>query len=196
MYLQKVVLSSPPSQLSHCLDERPTLDISHCPTKFDNADIRLFVRVIHRYSRNARNPVLDCIREMRHDLYSTAKVVASSLPLDDVLVDLAGGDVVFSSQGDVKVPLVVAQVKVNFSAIIEDEHLPVPVDRSASLALVPPIRWMYILCGCHGPRIDIHIRVDLDRRNVRGLLALTLVLHALPHAYLEATYLQSNSLEQ
>lgn len=140
MYLQKVVLASSPSQLPHCLDERPALDIAHRSTKLDDADVRLFVRIVHRYPRHSLNPVLNCVREMRYDLHSTPQIVTPSLSLDDVLVDLAGGDVIFSSQGDVQVPLVVAQVKVDLSAIIENKDLAMPVDLSAVfvLALVPP----------------------------------------------------------
>lgn len=183
MYLQKIVLPCSPSQLPHCLDEWPTLDIPYRSPKLDNADIRLFVRIIHRYLCHSLNPILNCVGKMGHHLHSTTKVVALSLALDHVLVDLAGGDIVFSSQGDVKVPLVVAQVKVDFSAVVEDKYLPMPVYLSASivLALVSPAPWLYILRGRHGSGIDIHVRVDLDRRDVRCLSALMPRSHALLH---------------
>lgn len=144
MYLQKIVLAGSPSQLPHCLDERPTLDIPHCSTQLDNADIRFFVRIIHRNPRHSLNPVLYRVREVGHHLHSTAKVVTSSLSLDDVQVDLAGGDVIFSSQCYVQVPLVVAQVEVDFSAVVEDENLPMPVDFLVLIVLPLPL----LLNGC------------------------------------------------
>lgn len=184
MYLQKIVLPSSPSQLPHRLDEWSTLDIPYRSTKLDDANIRLFVRIIHRYPRHSLNPILNRVGKMGHHLHSTTKVVALPLALDNVLVDLARGDVVFSSQGDVKVPLVVAQVKVDFSAIVEDKHFPMPVHLSAFiiLALVFPVPWLYILRGRHGSGVDIHVWVDLDRRNVRCLSAFMLPCHALLHA--------------
>ena len=86
---------------------------------------------------------------MGHHLHSTAEVVTPSLSLDNMLVDLAGGDVILPSQGDLQVALVVAQVQIDISAVVEDEHLP-------------------RLCGGHGPGIDIHVRVDLDRRDLQA----------------------------
>ena len=55
-------------------------------------------------------------------LHSLSKVVSSSLPLDDGLVDLAGGDVVVPVQSDVKKPLVVPQVKIHLTTIVQDKH--------------------------------------------------------------------------
>jgi hypothetical protein len=63
---------------------------------------------------------------VRHDLHRLAEIVALALALDDVLVDLAGGDVVVACEGDVKVALVVAQVEVDFAAVGEDEDLAMP----------------------------------------------------------------------
>ena len=49
------------------------------------------------------------------------------LPVNDVLVDLSGGDVVRSGQGDVEVALVVSEVEVDFSTVVEDKDFTVPV---------------------------------------------------------------------
>lgn len=183
MYLQKIVLPSSPSQLPHRLDERSTLDISYRSPKLNNADIRLFIRIIHRYPCHSLNPILNCVGKMGHHLHSTTKVVALSLALDHVLVDLAGGNIVFSSQGDVKVPLVVAQVKIDFSAVVEDKYLPMPVYPSAVIVLDldSPAPGLYVLRRRHGSGIYIHVRVDLDRRDVRCLSAFMPLSHALLH---------------
>jgi hypothetical protein len=55
-----------------------------------------------------------------------AQVVSSALFLDDVLVDLAGGDVVFARQGNVEVALVVAEIEVDFTAVVENKDLAMP----------------------------------------------------------------------
>ena len=55
-----------------------------------------------------------------------AQIVSSALLLDNVLVDLAGGDVVFARQGDVQVALVVAEIEIDFTAVGEDEDFAVP----------------------------------------------------------------------
>jgi len=56
-------------------------------------------------------------------LNSFPKVVTTSFAVDDVLVDFASGDVVVSAQCNIKKPLIVAEVKINFSAIIKHKHL-------------------------------------------------------------------------
>jgi len=54
-----------------------------------------------------------------------AQIRTLALLLDDLLVDFTGGDVVVSGQGDVQVSLVVAQIKVDLSAVVQNECLPV-----------------------------------------------------------------------
>jgi len=57
-------------------------------------------------------------------LNSFSKVVATSFTIDDILVDLAGRDVVVSSQSHVKEPLIVAEVKIHLSTVVQDKHFP------------------------------------------------------------------------
>ena len=64
--------------------------------------------------------------ETRHGsttLNGFSEVVAASFAADDVLVDLAGRDVVVSLQRHVEESLVVAEVKVYLSAIVQHEYL-------------------------------------------------------------------------
>ena len=56
-------------------------------------------------------------------LDSLAEVVSKALLLDDVLVDLARGDVVVAVQSDVKETLIVAEVKVHLTTVIQHKHL-------------------------------------------------------------------------
>lgn len=53
---------------------------------------------------------------MGHDLHRLAEIVATTLLLDDVEVDLAGGDVVLAGEADREVTLVVAEIEIDFGA--------------------------------------------------------------------------------
>jgi len=127
MNLEEVALASSPLQLSHGLDEGRALDITDCASQLNDTHIRRLLRVIDWNPGNSLNPVLDCIRQVRHNLDRLADVFARTLLLDDVLVDLASGDVVLAREGDVEVTLVVAKVEVDFTAIVEDKDFTVPV---------------------------------------------------------------------
>ena len=126
MYLQEVVLACTSPQLSHGLDERPTLDITNRSTKLDNTCIRLFICIIDRDPGYSFNPILDSVCEVRNNLHGPADVVASSLALNDMMIDFSRRDVVFLGQCDVQVTFVVAQVKINFSPIVENKDLSMP----------------------------------------------------------------------
>lgn len=124
--LHKVVPARSPPKLSQSLDERHALHITDCATKLNDTHIRLLSRIINRYTRNLLDPFLNSICDVRDDLHSLAQVVALSLTLDDVLVDLAGRDVVVAGEGDVEVTLVVAEIEIDFTAVGEDEDFAVP----------------------------------------------------------------------
>ncbi len=96
MDLQKVILPGFSPKLPHSFDERATLNITDSATKFDNAYIWFLVGVIYRYLRNPLDPVLDSVCKMRHNLHCLSKVGPTAFPVDDVLVDFSGGNVVFS----------------------------------------------------------------------------------------------------
>lgn len=94
MNLHEVVPARSPPKLSEGLYERHALHIADCTTKLDDAHIGLLACVVDRYARNLLDPFLDRICDVRDDLHCLAQVVALALALDDVLVNLAGGDVV------------------------------------------------------------------------------------------------------
>lgn len=57
-----------------------------------------------------------------------AQVVALALTLNNVLVDLARGNVVLAGEGDVEVTFVVAEIEIDFAAVGEDEYFAMPGD--------------------------------------------------------------------
>jgi len=80
-------------------------------------------------------------------------------------VDLAGCDIVVFREGDVEVSLVVSQVKVDFSSIVEYEDLTMSIR-----GLVTSFRAGYevnTLCGRHGSSIGVEVWVYLDRGDVK-----------------------------
>ena len=66
---------------------------------------------------------------MRHHLHSPAKIVSAAFALNHVLVNLAGRDVVFTGQGNAEIALVIAKVKVHFSAIVQHKDLAMSAGR-------------------------------------------------------------------
>jgi len=88
--------------------------------------------------------VLDLVGDVRDHLHGAAEVVAAPLALDHRVVDRAGGDVRGPRGVLVGEALVMAEVEVGLGAVLGDEDLAVLVRR-------------------HGPRVDIEVRVHLQR---------------------------------
>jgi len=157
MNVQEVVSTSSSSELAHSLDKRSALNIAYRASQLDYTSVGLFVRIINRYLRNILNPVLNGIGQMRHNLDCLAQVVAFPLFLYDMLVHLACCDVVVSRQGNVEVSLVVSEIEVDFTTIVEDEALPVPSRRSElrpegleEESSTPAATWSQHQCSCMG----------------------------------------------
>ena len=99
--LQEVVLAGTTAQLCHSLNERHALDVTNGATKFNYANIRLLATVINRDPSYLLYPVLDGIGYVRHNLYRLAQIISLAIAFDDVFIDLARGNVILSSKGNV-----------------------------------------------------------------------------------------------
>ena len=108
MDLHEVIPARSSSELSHGLDKRHALHITNGATKLNYAHIWLLARVIYRYTRNLLDPFLDRVCDVWDNLYGLAQVITLAFAFDDMLVNLAGRDVVVTSESDVEVALVVA----------------------------------------------------------------------------------------
>lgn len=124
--LHEVVSSSAHSELRHGLDKGHALDVTNRTSQLDDAHVRLLTRVIDGDFCNSFNPVLDGVDNVRHHLDRVAEVVTSALLLDDVGVDFTGCNVVLAGQGNVEVTLVVAEIEVDFTAIVENKDFSMP----------------------------------------------------------------------
>ena len=79
---------------------------------------------------------------MGDDLNGTAEVLALTLPVQHVPVDLTGGDGRVDGQVLIGEALVVTQIQIGLGAVIGDEHLAV-------------------LIGAHGARVHVQVRIQL-----------------------------------
>jgi hypothetical protein len=125
--LHEVVLSSSSPQLAHSLDERHALNITNCASQLNDADIRLLARVVDRYPCHLLYPFLNRVCDVGYHLHRLAEIVAFALALNDVLVDLAGCDIVVACEGDIEVAFVVAEIEIDFAAVGEDKYFAVPL---------------------------------------------------------------------
>ena len=129
-----------PNVLAHLadrLEERQALDVADRAADLDDHDVRRAV------ARDARDPLLDLVGDVRDDLDRAAEVVPAALLRDHGLVDAARGHVGELGQVLVDEPLVVPEVEVRLGAVVGDEHLAV-------------------LVRAHRPRIHVDIRIQLE----------------------------------
>ena len=84
------------------------------------------------------------VGDVGNHLHRLAEVVSTALGFDDLGVDFTGREVVVLGQVDVKEAFVVAEVKVNFTTVVEDEDFAVFKRR-------------------HGSCIAVEVGVNLDR---------------------------------
>ena len=111
--------------------------------QLNDADIGLLARLVDRYLGDTVDGVDDRVDNVRYNLDSAAEILALALVLNNLLVDLAGGDVVVASKVDTKVTLVVAEIEIGLATIVKDEALAV-------------------LLGVHGTGINVDVGVNLD----------------------------------
>lgn len=123
--LKEVVLANSSLELSHGLNEWCALDVSNSTAQFDDTDIRLPSRLIHRNLGDLLNPVLDFIRQMGDDLHSLSEVISTTLLGDDMVVDLAGGDIVVTAKSNAKIALIVSKIQICFCTVVANEHFTV-----------------------------------------------------------------------
>mmetsp|Transcript_30335 Transcript_30335/g.94157 ORF Transcript_30335/g.94157 Transcript_30335/m.94157 type:complete len:659 (+) Transcript_30335:177-2153(+) len=136
--LREAVLELPES-----LDEGHGLDVPDGPAELDHADLRPQAAAVHRLLRHAVQPFDDGAGDVGHDLNRLAQVLPAALLLDHVVVDLARGNVVVPAQRKEHHPLVVAEVQIGLTPVIENEDLPV-------------------LVRAHEARVDVDVGVHLD----------------------------------
>ena len=124
------------AELADRLEEGERLDVAHRAADLDDEQVGGLGLGV------GADPILDLVGDVRDDLDGLAEVVAPALLLDHGGVDGAGRDVRAPVEVLVGEALVVPQVKVGLSAVVEHEHLAV-------------------LEGVHRAGVDVDVRVQL-----------------------------------
>src|SRR3989454_11970299 len=140
---QDVLLADLLPELADGFEEGHPLDVSDRPADLDEDDVGALLLP------DLAEQGLDLVREVRDDLHGLPEVVAATFLVDHRAVHLPGGDVVVPCQVHIEEAFVVAEVQVDLRAVVEDEHLPV-------------------LVRVHRARIDIQVRIDLDRADLQS----------------------------
>ena len=110
-------------ELADRLEERQRLDVADRAADLGDHEVD-----VARLG-DQRDPLLDLVGDVRHDLDRAAEVVAAALAADHGVVDAARGDVRRAARVGVGEALVVAEVEVRLGAVLGDEHLAVLVRR-------------------------------------------------------------------
>jgi len=168
MYLLKVVSARSSSQLRHGLNKGRTLDVPNRASKLNDADVRLFIGIVHRYLRDSLDPVLYGVCDVWDDLHSPPKIIALSFSLYNMLVYLARSDVVVSCQGYIKVSLIVPQLQTRLEWQ-QAQQCPRKAYIQIDLPAIIKNKDLTMLLRVHGTSIDIEVRVNLNRGNVVGV---------------------------
>ena len=102
-----------PSELTYCLKERSTLDVANRTANLGDDEVELIVIAPHS--------MLDLVGDVRNDLNGLAKVVATTLTVDDGLVDPTRSDRIVARCAYASETLIVTEVEVGLHAI--DSHI-------------------------------------------------------------------------
>mmetsp|Transcript_1560 Transcript_1560/g.3042 ORF Transcript_1560/g.3042 Transcript_1560/m.3042 type:complete len:470 (-) Transcript_1560:240-1649(-) len=141
---QEVLLPDPELELLQGLKIDGALDVADRASELHQADLRSAARAVDGLLGHVGDPLLDGVGDVGHHLNGLAEVLPHALLLDDVVVHLARGDAVGGGERELQEPLVVPEVKIGLAAVLKDVDLAV-------------------LEGAHRARVDVEIRVDLDR---------------------------------
>jgi hypothetical protein len=91
--------------------------------ELDHADVGNDVCTVNWHGRDALDPFSNGRRQMRYHLYRPTQVVAAALLGNHVGVHFTGRDIVIPCQGHIQETLVVSQIQVDLTAIIENKAL-------------------------------------------------------------------------
>jgi hypothetical protein len=129
--------------LANGLEKQLIFDISHRSADFHDDQIRRFLPC------NLEDVILDDIRHMGDVLHRLAEIVPPPFLLPDHVENLAHGQVPLGLAGHAQKPLIVAEVHVHLSPVVEHKYLSV-------------------LIGIHGARIHIEVSVAFDRHDSKA----------------------------
>jgi hypothetical protein len=124
------------AELADGLQEGHGLDVADRAADLHQADLGALGALAHALD--------DLVGDVRDYLHGAAEVIAAALLADDVVVDLAGGEIAVPAGAGAGEALVVAEVEVGLGTVGGDIDLA-------------------MLERAHGPRIDVDVGVELDQ---------------------------------
>mmetsp|Transcript_8239 Transcript_8239/g.24329 ORF Transcript_8239/g.24329 Transcript_8239/m.24329 type:complete len:351 (+) Transcript_8239:1761-2813(+) len=153
-------------ELPQGLDKGHRLNVPEGPAQLDDADFRRQVLVCtrvfgfgfvfvflddvrHGLPRDVQDPLLDRVADVRHHLDGLSEVLADSLPLDDLLVDLSRRQIGRPGERNTQKALVIAQIQIALSAVVQD------IDLS-------------VLSRAHGTGVDVEVGIDFECRDAES----------------------------
>ena len=136
MNIKHIVLADILFYLTDGFQKRQAFNITYSTADFRNNEVGIILLA------DAENALLDFIRDMRNNLYSTAKIIATAFFIYYTLVNLACGRIGVFGQVDINKAFVMSQIKVCFRTIISYKNLA-------------------MLIRAHCARVNIDIRVEL-----------------------------------
>lgn len=90
------------------------------------------------------------------------------LLFDNLPIYLSRGDVIIAAEGNIEVAFVVAQIKINFSPIVQYVYLACMKRNSAVLLTRKRSdKRQTMFSWAHGTSIDVHVWIDLDSSNLK-----------------------------
>ena len=112
MYIEAVFSPCFKSELPDCLKKRNPLDISYCPSNFNDNKIRIIVPFYNS------DPSFDFISNVGNNLNSSAEIIPPSFFLDNLAVYLPGCDAIQPRQRLRSEPFIISKIQVGLSAVI------------------------------------------------------------------------------
>ncbi len=139
---EHVIASDVLGVLANRFQERKALDVADGSADFGDHDVDVV-------AAHPRNHGFDFVGDVRDDLDGLAKEAAFAFFFDDGQIDLAGRVVAVTRQRAAGETLVVPEVQIRFTAVVE--HID-----------------FAMLIGAHRPRVDVDIGIQLLHANAQS----------------------------
>lgn len=125
MHNAEVLRPNSELELPECLNKRHAFNVTHCAAQLDDADRWQAIAAIHSNMTYPFNPVLDFIRDVRNSLNCLAQELSLTLSLNNAGINLASGQVMIFCECDVNKALIIAQIQIRLTSVIEYKHFSV-----------------------------------------------------------------------
>mmetsp|Transcript_1374 Transcript_1374/g.3056 ORF Transcript_1374/g.3056 Transcript_1374/m.3056 type:complete len:269 (-) Transcript_1374:105-911(-) len=145
---KEIFRAHPELELPQGFQKHARFDVPHGSPHLDETNIGFLSAVVGGGLCGFFDPVLDRIGDVGDDLDRLSQIIPPSFFQNHVAVDLSGGNIVVLRQLEIQESLVVPEIQVRFSSVVQDKDLSV-------------------LEGRHCSGVDVQVGVDLDGRHAK-----------------------------